>query len=464
MFTMATTVNFGAAQREVPAPFVERLYRLWPWLKGVPAELSDAEMNTFYELTYAFGEDKWGDRLEEGADDDESQREFFMVLLCLEFGFDGSKPSRPGLWAMWRQLHKLVICPSFKARKPEEVPARYISWPSKTFTLDEGLVRAIWHKVYDTNDETAEEAWIGQNFHAWMLADRRHFAEPTGEPVKAVPLGLRATTPPGSKEEVKFEPKSGKRAFKFEPSKPSSPKKASEEGQAGRVTPSRAGGAQLRGGVGEVGRDPVDPKRAKVMITTDCDGDDAWDEHQSAIDEINRAFGLDESGHNGGDGHFWTTAKNVYNLSETALAPYCAKGESLLQWVDDVKVSIGFLVPKPKKGKGRSQARPQAGRDRQTNRGERGSFTEGRTCQAQGGPQAGRGLRCDQAGSERGDQGRDCSQDRGQDEGGSQGRDCSQGRGQGEGDSQGRTRQVQTEDQTPTPKEARGSAQAQEAS
>lgn len=155
--------------------FSERVYKLWPWLKSVQSKVSAKDLDNYYEMTYAFGEESWKERLQDGTDEDESQRGIFVFLVCLEFGFDGSSPSRPGLWEFWRQLHKQVICPCFKSGKGEEVMPRYISWPAKTFGLDEGLLRVIFHKVYDTSKSTAEEDWVGEYFYAWMLADREHF-------------------------------------------------------------------------------------------------------------------------------------------------------------------------------------------------------------------------------------------------------------------------------------------------
>ena len=155
--------------------FSEKVYKLWPWLKQVSPRISTQELDNYYEMTYAFGDEKWEDRLKDGTDEDESQRGIFAILICLEFGFDGSKPSRPSLWEFWRQLHKQVICPCFKDGKGEEVMMRYISWPAKTFDLDEGLLRVIWHKVYDTAESTVEEDWISEHFHAWMMADRKQF-------------------------------------------------------------------------------------------------------------------------------------------------------------------------------------------------------------------------------------------------------------------------------------------------
>lgn len=155
--------------------FSEKVYKLWPWLKQVSPRISAQDLDSYYEMTYAFGDEKWEDRLRDGTDEDESQRGIFVILICLEFGFDGSKPSRPSLWEFWRQLHKQVICPCFKDGKGEEVMMRYISWPAKTFDLDEGLLRVIWHKVYDTAESTVEEDWISEHFHAWMMADRKQF-------------------------------------------------------------------------------------------------------------------------------------------------------------------------------------------------------------------------------------------------------------------------------------------------
>lgn len=155
--------------------FSENVYKLWPWLKQVSPRISAQDLDSYYEMTYAFGDEKWEDRLRDGTDEDESQRGIFVILICLEFGFDGSKPSRPSLWEFWRQLHKQVICPCFKDGKGEEVMMRYISWPAKTFDLDEGLLRVIWHKVYDTAESTVEEDWISEHFHAWMMADRKQF-------------------------------------------------------------------------------------------------------------------------------------------------------------------------------------------------------------------------------------------------------------------------------------------------
>jgi hypothetical protein len=155
--------------------FSEKVYKLWPWLKQVSPRISAQDLDNYYEMTYAFGDEKWEDRLKDGTDEDESQRGIFVFLICLEFGFDGSKPSRPSLWEFWRQLHKQVICPCFKDGKGEEVMMRYISWPAKSFDLDEGLLRVIWHKVYDTAESTVEEDWISEHFHAWMMADRKQF-------------------------------------------------------------------------------------------------------------------------------------------------------------------------------------------------------------------------------------------------------------------------------------------------
>ena len=155
--------------------FSERVYKLWPWLKSVQSKVSAQELDNYYEMTYAFGEESWKERLQDGTDEDESQRGIFVFLVCLEFGFDGSSPSRPGLWEFWRQLHKQVVCPCFKSGNGEEVMPRYISWPAKTFRLDEGLLRVIWHKVYDTASSTIEEDWIGEYFYAWMIADRKQF-------------------------------------------------------------------------------------------------------------------------------------------------------------------------------------------------------------------------------------------------------------------------------------------------
>lgn len=167
--------NKTSRDKKLLSAFSDKVYKLWPWLKQVQSRISAQELDNYYEMTYAFGDEKWEDRLRDGTDEDESQRGIFVFLVCLEFGFDGSKPSRPSLWEFWRQLHKQVICPCFKDGKGEEVMMRYVSWPAKSFDLDEGLLRVIWHKVYDTLESTAEEDWISEHFHAWIMADRKQF-------------------------------------------------------------------------------------------------------------------------------------------------------------------------------------------------------------------------------------------------------------------------------------------------
>lgn len=208
--------------------FSEKVYKLWPWLKEVQPQISAQDLNNYYEMTYAFGEETWKDRLADGTDEDESQRAIFTILLCLEFEFDGSKPSKPSLWEFWRQLHKQVICPCFKAGNGEDVILKYISWPAKTFGLDEGLLRVIWHKVYDTTESTIEEDWISEYFHAWMMADRKEFIsrthtqyisetrdksrkkeEPKDEEKEEVKKPKRKAKPPAPKK--RSVPKPGKR-------------------------------------------------------------------------------------------------------------------------------------------------------------------------------------------------------------------------------------------------------------
>jgi hypothetical protein len=174
---MATSGDNTSRNKRALSIFSERVFKLWPWLKQTSPNVSAQDLNTYYELTYAYGEETWKDRLQDGTDEDESQRSLFVFLVCLEFDFDGSKPSRPSLWEFWRQLHKQVICPCFKAGKGEEAMMRYISWPAKTFNLDEGLLRVIWHKVYDTSESSIEEDWISEHFHAWILADRKEFID-----------------------------------------------------------------------------------------------------------------------------------------------------------------------------------------------------------------------------------------------------------------------------------------------
>jgi len=187
--------------------FSERVYKLWPWLKSIKSKVSAEELDSYYEMTYAFGEESWKERLQDGTDEDESQRGIFVVLVCLEFGFDGSSPSIPGLWEFWRQLHKQVICPCFKSGNGEDVIPRYISWPAKTFGLDEGLLRVIWHKVYDTTNSTPEEDWIGEYFYAWMIADRKHFLSSVKEQFESEAKRESSDLSEEKSTEIKNKPK-----------------------------------------------------------------------------------------------------------------------------------------------------------------------------------------------------------------------------------------------------------------
>ena len=105
-------------------------------------EQKEHEYNKF---TYAFGTDDWGDRLDEGADNDEYMRRVFVYLLCLEFKFDGT--NGPSLSSVWRDLHQRVVCPLFKKAMSEDLIDRYVSFPSKVYKLDLEKVEKIWKKV-----------------------------------------------------------------------------------------------------------------------------------------------------------------------------------------------------------------------------------------------------------------------------------------------------------------------------
>jgi YspA, cpYpsA-related SLOG family len=169
---------------DVPSPekpltpldvFKNKIYALWPWVKDVRSQPTKEDFNTFYENTYGFGDDDWTHRLIDGADDDELQRQVFTVLICLEFGFDGSSKHKPSLWRFWRKLHKDVVCPAFINKSAIKLHTEYIQWPVKTFKLEdgEGLMRALWHKVYDSTDSSAEERWIIDNFYSWAIYDMK---------------------------------------------------------------------------------------------------------------------------------------------------------------------------------------------------------------------------------------------------------------------------------------------------
>lgn len=155
--------------------FKNKIYALWPWVKNVQSKSNKDDLNTFYENTYGFGDDDWTHRLVDGADDDELQRQVFVVLACLEFGFDGSSKQKPSLWRFWRKLHKDVVCPAFINKSAIKLHTEYISWPIKTFKIKdgEGLIRALWHKVYDSSDSSAEERWIIDNFYEWAIYDMK---------------------------------------------------------------------------------------------------------------------------------------------------------------------------------------------------------------------------------------------------------------------------------------------------
>jgi YspA, cpYpsA-related SLOG family len=154
--------------------FKNKIYALWPWVKDVRSQPTKEDFNTFYENTYGFGDD-WTHRLIDGADDDELQRQVFAVLICLEFGFDGSSKHKPSLWRFWRKLHKDVVCPAFINKSAIKLHTEYIKWPIKAFKIEdgEGLMRALWHKVYDTTDPSAEERWIIDNFYSWAIYDMK---------------------------------------------------------------------------------------------------------------------------------------------------------------------------------------------------------------------------------------------------------------------------------------------------
>ena len=154
--------------------FKNKVHTLWPWTRDVTPQISKEQLDVFYEDTYGFGDDDWTHRLVDGADEDELQRQVFTVLLCLEFSFDGSSKRKPSLWRFWRKLHKEVICPAFIKKSAIDLHTQYIRWPAAAFKLEEseGLTRALWHKVYDNVQTSAEEKWILDNFYSWAIHDR----------------------------------------------------------------------------------------------------------------------------------------------------------------------------------------------------------------------------------------------------------------------------------------------------
>lgn len=171
----------------------EKIYKLWPWLKSAPSGTFSQELDNYYSTIYTFEKEPWRKRLQDGIDEDETQRGIFAFLVCLEFGFDGSTSSRPGLWEFWKKLHEQVVCPCFASGKGDELMPQYISWPAKTFGLDEGLLRVIWHKVYDNVGSSVEEDWIDEHFHDWMMADMKHFETPKKK--RKIPVPKKRSVP-----------------------------------------------------------------------------------------------------------------------------------------------------------------------------------------------------------------------------------------------------------------------------
>jgi len=152
--------------------YMTRVAKVWPWLDQKAEFIDPVIIDSFYSFTYTYGTDDWGLRLEEGADNDESQRCLYAFKLCLEFNFNG-KGVYPSLSIFWRDLHRFVVCPLFKKAMSEDLHERYISWPTKIYKLDRNKVQKIWDSVYKNDDCSLEDEWVAKRFHMFIMQDHK---------------------------------------------------------------------------------------------------------------------------------------------------------------------------------------------------------------------------------------------------------------------------------------------------
>jgi len=81
----------------------------------------------------------------------------------------------------------------------------------------------------------------------------------------------------------------------------------------------------------------------RVMITTQCKDIST---HDDIVREFNHKLGTNEIGANGGHGHYWTHAKDVYTLSDANeyLCSFIEKPLGSDQWIRYGKNYVGIEI------------------------------------------------------------------------------------------------------------------------